>query len=205
MDAGRARTSATRNLTLGTLAAVTALASCSLIRWNAKPDVVQGGDWDSTQVRLSSAAARTGEPAPPPASVLPDDSVTHYADLGPDEIDVSGYPTQQKYAYGLFKQSCGRCHTLARAINSPAQGRAYWHFHLSRMNLHLRLSGNPPLDPVELKTLLDFLEYDARIRKIEHRRDFERLIDELKARYDRILEKRIHRLQTEPQPRLLVD
>ncbi len=40
-------------------------------------------------------------------------------DKGPAEIDVSKYPAEQQSNYNTFAKKCSKCHTLARAINSP--------------------------------------------------------------------------------------
>ena len=39
-------------------------------------------------------------------------------DLGPDHIDVSGYPKQYQEGYKLLTQRCSRCHTPSRPLNS---------------------------------------------------------------------------------------
>ena len=39
-------------------------------------------------------------------------------DLGPAEIDVSGYPKEMRQAYKVFAFKCAACHTIARPINS---------------------------------------------------------------------------------------
>jgi hypothetical protein len=39
-------------------------------------------------------------------------------DDGPDKIDVSTYPAEQKAHYPVFMQKCSKCHPAARAINS---------------------------------------------------------------------------------------
>lgn len=39
-------------------------------------------------------------------------------DNGPDTIDVSSYPPEQKARYPLFRQKCSKCHAIARLVNS---------------------------------------------------------------------------------------
>lgn len=39
-------------------------------------------------------------------------------DKGPSKIDVSKYPADVKQAYKLYVKKCGKCHTVARAVNS---------------------------------------------------------------------------------------
>ncbi len=120
----------------------------------------------------------------------------YYADLGPAWIDVSRYPPEQQRNYKTFVAVCGRCHTLARAINSPTESRLYWRFHLARMNLHSRLSEGAPLSRKDVADILDFLDYDGRVRKIEDRKSFEILTEDLKKRFDPILQKQLSRLRT---------
>ncbi|MBI2788971.1 MAG: hypothetical protein HYX59_09850 [Elusimicrobia bacterium] len=127
----------------------------------------------------------------------------YYADLGPDSIDVSAYPAQQKHNYGFFRLQCSRCHTLARAVNSPVQSRAYWHFHMIRMSLHSRLQREGPIPPDQMKAMLDFLEYDARVRKVDDKKRFEERTEELKRRFEPTLQRLLEHMQRSPQPRLM--
>lgn len=120
----------------------------------------------------------------------------YYSDLGPAWIDVSRYPPEQQRNYKTFVAVCGRCHTLARAVNSPTESRLYWRFHLARMNLHSRLTENAPLSRQDVADILDFLDYDSRVRKIQDRKHFEALTENLKKRFDPILRKQLRRLGT---------
>ncbi len=40
------------------------------------------------------------------------------ADEGPDRIDVSDYPADQRERYEIFAVKCSKCHSLARPINA---------------------------------------------------------------------------------------
>jgi len=40
------------------------------------------------------------------------------ADEGPDRIDVSDYPADQREHYEVFAIKCSKCHSLARPINA---------------------------------------------------------------------------------------
>lgn len=175
---------------LAVCAALTLLAGCSLFRWSGyrDRDPARIGDWSAADLVVSTSPARP-RPELPPATLENVAATLYYSDLGPEEIDVSGYSTQQKYNYEIFRRECSACHTLARAVNSPTQSRAYWHFHLARMSLHSRVNRAGPLPKEDLKHVLDFLEYDSRIRKVEHRKDFEERTEELKRRFDSALEK----------------
>lgn len=186
-------------------AALALLGGCSLFRWSGYRDPAgdPAGTWSAAELDISTAAApapaRPGE-LPPPES-LP--GTLYYADLGPDEIDVSAYPAQQRFNYGIFRERCSGCHTLARAINSPIQSRAYWHYHLLRMSLRSRLKRRGPIPPAQVKAVLDFLEYDARVRKAADRKGFEERTEELKRRFDPTLNRLLEHMQKSPQPRLI--
>ncbi len=125
----------------------------------------------------------------------------YYSDMGPETVDVSAYPAQQRLDYAVFARTCSRCHTLARAINAPLVGRGWWEFYMTGMRLRSSRTGRP-LSPDETKSILDFLEYDSRVRKVDGARDFDALTEELKARFDRSLAARLKRLQ-EANPRVL--
>jgi len=50
------------------------------------------------------------------------------ADEGPDRIDVSDYPADQRERYEIFAIKCSKCHTLARPINArltPEEWQSY--------------------------------------------------------------------------------
>lgn len=173
-----------RRSIVGVGTALLLLAGCAAVRWSGyggkEPSLA--GEWSAADLVVSTEPAKA-RPAFPEALDQVADTL-YYSDLGPDTIDVSGYPAQQKYNYGLFTRHCGRCHTLARAVNSPTQSRAYWHFHLARMNVHSRLSHEDLLTPDEIRRLLDFMEYDGDVRKVQNKRNFEALTEELKRRFD---------------------
>lgn len=184
-------------------AALVALSGCSLFRWSGyrEPAAAPAGDWSAADLALSTSPAPAGPPDLPLPELIP--RTLYYSDLGPDEIDVSDYPAQQKYNYGIFRRQCSRCHTLARAVNSPVQSRTYWHYHLVRMSLRSRLAPEGPIPAEEVRAILDFLEYDARVRKVEDRARFEGNTEELKRRFEPTLKRLLEHMQTSPQPRLL--
>ncbi len=175
--------------------AAAVLAGCSLLHWSGHPDPELSRNWvwstGDLVISTETAPARAVLPAPP--EKLPD--TLYYADLGPDTIDVADYPAQQKYNYGLFEAECSRCHTLARAINSPVESRLYWDFHLVRMSLHSRFRHRGPISGAEKKAILDFLEYDAQVRKVQNRRRFEEQTEEMKRRFEPILKKLIDQMR----------
>jgi hypothetical protein len=49
-------------------------------------------------------------------------------DSGPDRIDMSDYPPDQRERYEIFAVKCSKCHSLARPISArltPEQWRGY--------------------------------------------------------------------------------
>lgn len=185
-------------------AALALLGGCSLFRWSGYRDPAaapSAGTWSAMELALSTTPA----PARPSALPLPEElpATLYYEDLGLDTIDVSDYPAQQKFNYRFFRLQCSRCHTLARAINSPMQSRAYWHYHIIRMSLRSRLKNESPIPSDQVKAILDFIEYDARVRKADDRKRFEAATEDLKRRFDPTLSRMLEHLQKSPQPRLL--
>ncbi|MBI3548238.1 MAG: hypothetical protein HY078_04205 [Elusimicrobia bacterium] len=127
----------------------------------------------------------------------------YYSDLGPDAIDVSGYPPRQRYKYAVYSRACAQCHTLARSINAPTASRAFWEFYITSMRFHAFLRRNVELTKMEREDILEFLEYDGRVRKLEHRSEFDELTDELKRRFTPLMEERLRKMQEGPQPIIL--
>jgi hypothetical protein len=187
-----------RAAALGLAAAL--IAGCSVFRWAERRDAPYGVDhWSAADLVVSTGTAKARRP--PERDEIP--LSLYYMDLGPAEIDVSRYPTQQKRNYAVFKMQCGRCHTLARAVNSPVKRRAYWAFHVARMNHHARRDPGGQISRDDVQAILDFLAFDAQVRKIDDAESFERQTAELQRRFDPVLEELIRRLQEERQPVLL--
>lgn len=116
-----------------------------------------------------------------------------YADLGPAEIDVSSYPAAEQESYRVFRRVCARCHTLARAVNSPRSSRQAWHAYIFQMRLRSILSRKQRYTKAEARRILDFLVFDAKQRKNNPR--FETEDAELQQRFARTIEERMRRLQ----------
>jgi len=139
-------------------------------------------------------AAEGGEPGERERTAL------FYSDLGPDRIDVSAYPASQRDNYAVYARACSRCHTLARSINAPLVSRGWWEFYVLGMRMRGTRAGQP-LSKEEVKAVLDFLEYDSRVRKIEHAQEFAAETDELKTRFDAVVAGRMRSLQEKnPMP-----
>jgi hypothetical protein len=86
-------------------------------------------------------------------------------DRGPATVDVSRYPktTQDTYS-GRFLKRCGKCHTVARPINTEKivlEGE--WTTYTKKM---MRKPGSG-IKEADRKKIVEFLVYDGRVRKPE--------------------------------------
>lgn len=127
-----------------------------------------------------------------------------YSDLGPDSIDVSAYPENQKENYAVFARACYQCHNLARSINAPVVSPAFWEFYLLSMRTRTKfILGDAKITKEESKKIVDFLEYDSNVRKAGRKKEFDALTEELKARFQLLSEDRLRRLQEQKQPKIL--
>jgi hypothetical protein len=84
-------------------------------------------------------------------------------DKGPIKIDVSKYPPEFKATYKLVITKCGKCHTVARAINCDYALADEWERYIKRM---MRRAGDY-ISADEGKQLYNFLVYDSKTRKKE--------------------------------------
>lgn len=110
-------------------------------------------------------------------------------DLGAATLDVSSYPKEQQAAYAVFAQTCSQCHTLARPINSPIVREADWRRFIRRM--HLRTASTKAvITPEQAKTILSFLAYDSKVRKVDHQAEFAAETKRLEDSYKGYLEER---------------
>lgn len=82
-------------------------------------------------------------------------------DKGPSSVDVAAYPPAIQKAYGVFRQRCTLCHTLARPINSDFVLPDEWSRYVKRM-MHKPGSN---ITPENAKTIYTFLVYDSSVRK----------------------------------------
>lgn len=88
-------------------------------------------------------------------------------DLGADSIDVSPYPKEKQAEYEVFKKTCSQCHTLARPINAPYAGAADWNRYVKRMKVRTKSSARAEITRADAKKIVDFLAYDASVRKVK--------------------------------------
>lgn len=113
-------------------------------------------------------------------------SARYYNDLGPSRIDVSAYPPEHQQAYASFEEHCSACHTLARPINAPIVARKDWSRFVQRMHMRSKAKTGAGFYKVEAKAIVDFLAYDAKLRKVEHKAEFDAQTKELKALFDEV-------------------
>lgn len=122
-----------------------------------------------------------------------------YSDLGPETVDVSGYPQAQRRNYTTYVRVCSFCHTLARSINAPYVTRGWWDFYITNMRMRARRH-DIPLTDRDVRDVLDFLEYDSNERKVARAKEFDELRAELKRRFGAVLDERVDELRRRPLP-----
>lgn len=138
---------------------------------------------------LAAPAARAADFTPEELSSL------YPYDLGPAEIDVSGYPKRQQENYQVFKNACSQCHTLARPINAPAASRKVQEYYVFRMRMKTQYTPGTKLSAEEVDRILDFLSYDSRARKVKGRKAFNALSRQLDKRFDETIAERLKRMK----------
>lgn len=82
-------------------------------------------------------------------------------DKGPSKIDVSKYPADMKQYYKLYVEKCGKCHTVARAVNCDFVLEDEWERYIKRM---MRRAGSF-MSPEDSKKIFQFAVYDSKVRK----------------------------------------
>jgi len=107
-------------------------------------------------VLMLTIAVRGQEPPPLDPRIL------EY-DKGPAKIDVSDYPEEMRDRYKLFSDKCGKCHTLARAINCDFVLEDEWERYVKRM---MNKSGTF-ISADEGREIYEFLVFDSKTRKKE--------------------------------------
>ncbi|MBI4055535.1 MAG: hypothetical protein HY402_05310 [Elusimicrobia bacterium] len=112
-------------------------------------------------------------------------------DLGPDSIDVSSYPGEGRRGYKFFSTRCSQCHTLARPINAPHIRREDWKRYVDRMHVRARSRGKDyQFSWEEGRAIIDFLSYDARVRKVQRRKEFAELQKRLENLFREVRQER---------------
>lgn len=130
--------------------------------------------------------------APPPPEVKPKFTLEQLsarfpADLGPDAVDVSGYPKEQQERYQVFSSACSQCHTLARPINAAQATREDWDSLVRRMHQKSLVYGWwTQFGKGDAVRILDFLAFDSKVRKLDRKEDFARKTAELEVLYKEV-------------------
>lgn len=94
-------------------------------------------------------------------------------DLGAAEIDVSKYPPKRQEQYATFRKTCSQCHTLARPINSPLATANDWNRYVKRMKVRTKSTAHAEITAEAAKEIVDFLAYDAKVRKVDGKAAFD--------------------------------
>ena len=119
-----------------------------------------------------------------------------YYDLGPDQVDVTGYPAAAKKGYELFQVSCGRCHTLARPLNSSLTKREDFERYVKRMHMKASKKKGASFSKDEAAAIIEFLTQDAKVRKIEGKAKFDAQTKEIQERF-KLVEAERERLEAQ--------
>lgn len=103
--------------------------------------------------------------------VLPQDS-------GPDKVDVSSYPSNIQEDYKAYERQCGKCHTLARSINTSMPA-VYWANYLGTAVKKAEYG----ITLAQADQIYQFLAYDQVSRKSKRPKGFYPALteDELQA------------------------
>ncbi len=131
------------------------------------------------------ALGRGGEKAPKRKSLL------FPSDLGPETVDVSGYPPRLRKIYREVMPKCMSCHTLARVFNAPLAelsgkeeakareehpglfdpeilrcGPEAWKIYIKRMFMRPPCCGSCGVwTQGDIRQVHEFLSHDSRVRK----------------------------------------
>jgi len=106
---------------------------------------------------VAGAAAIAANPPQKTGSlVLPQDK-------GPDKVDVADYPANIQQDYRVFDKQCGKCHTLARPVNTSMPA-TYWANYMGG----IMKKGGYGITLDEADKIYEFLAYDQAVRKTNH-------------------------------------
>lgn len=133
---------------------------------------------------IALGASKADEPGP---------VALYFADLGPDELDVSGYPERQKETYKVFARVCSQCHTAARPLWSAVKDRSDWERYVRRMKARTASRSGTEILKADAEAIVEFLAYDSKVRKIDASAEFEEKRAELKERFERLAAERKRR------------
>lgn len=204
-----------KDVRFAALAVALPLAACATWRWSGSPPREARTSAATADTRsaggdlhpMPAATATTPEQqlslttttavsrprvAVPPTPRVKLRTAAYPADLGPDAVDVSGYPLRIRADYRVYARVCSGCHVLSRANYSPRIERAWWKLYIARMRTRAAWKGSK-LSRDEVRAILDFLDHDARARKSQS--EFEQTNEELGRRFNAEVDGRMQRLQ----------
>jgi hypothetical protein len=84
-------------------------------------------------------------------------------DKGPDKVDISSYPSNIQENYKVYERQCGKCHTLARSINTSMPA-VYWANYLGTAIKKPEYG----ITLAEADQIYQFLALDQVLRKSKH-------------------------------------
>jgi len=84
-------------------------------------------------------------------------------DKGPDKVDISAYPSNIQEYYKVYERQCGKCHTLARSINTSMPA-VYWANYLGTAIKKPEYG----ITLAEADQIYQFLALDQVLRKSKH-------------------------------------
>ncbi|MBI4347659.1 MAG: cytochrome c, partial [Elusimicrobia bacterium] len=125
-----------------------------------------------------------------------------YYDLGPDTVDVAGYPESAKKGYAVFRAACSRCHSPARALNTPLTRREDFERFLKRMHVKTASRKGSEFSKQDAAAILEFLTHDAKVRKVDGKEAFQRQAADLQSRFKALEVERAERLRKEGKQRV---
>ena len=82
---------------------------------------------------------------------------------GPDKVDISAYPSNIQENYRVYERQCGKCHTLARSINTSMPA-VYWANYLGTAIKKPEYG----ITLAEADQIYQFLALDQVLRKSKH-------------------------------------
>lgn len=138
---------------------------------------------------LAPACSKEDRAAKSPENARPLYAVRFPSDLGPSAISVDDYPEDVRRVYPYFMAVCSSCHMPARALHAPIIERADWKRYVHRMHVRYESQGFV-LAPALEKDIVDFLTYDAKVRKVDGARAFARQRGELELAFQALQKER---------------
>lgn len=144
--------------------------------------------WIAVLLALAWTGCRRQAPAPEASRFTAEQlAARFYYDLGPETVDVAGYPAEQKKNYQVFARVCSQCHTPARPLNAPIVSAQDWERYVRRMHERAKTREKWISVPEEsFAEIVDFLAYDAKVRKVQGKAEFDRRTEALKRLFDEV-------------------